>query len=379
MSQEQASSRDSAVVCCEPVEDLVEREFQRLVHERAVALASVPYVPQTIMDLLEDAPEHTPEEPSEADIAEARMKALRYAYEQRQPTSVYHNSFHILSWNIDGLDVQGHEDFLSRLAGVVKQILDTQPAVVYLQEVVDPMLDLLRLALERRYEIITPDPKLSQYYVAVLVSRTRVQCLKETRTVSFRNSKMGRQVLIAQAELHGGKTGMFLTSHLESSKEGAQERKSQLRMCLQIVNAATADLIAFAGDLNLRDREAKQVLQKFEGIEDAWEYLGSDQSQRYTWDTSVNTNCGINGPRARFDRLYFKAEGIAPVGMKLVGTARLPSGRFASDHWALATMWPILTAPICSTPRAPKRRRLFKKTRVGASSDKRSVQVEAVC
>eukprot|EP00401_Gymnodinium_catenatum_P052568 CAMPEP_0117543436 /NCGR_PEP_ID=MMETSP0784-20121206/45061_1 /TAXON_ID=39447 /ORGANISM="" /LENGTH=381 /DNA_ID=CAMNT_0005340217 /DNA_START=76 /DNA_END=1221 /DNA_ORIENTATION=+ len=325
---------------------LAERIFERLIRQREEALASVPFVPQTIMDLLEDAPEHPPPKPSMEDVAQARMEALRSAYDARRQNEAPQELFYVESWNIDGLDEEGHEELVSRLAGVVGQILEDQPAVVCLQEVVDPALHWLRKALDSRYEIITPTPKTHLYFVVMLVSRTQVAHVKGSRTVPFPASKMGRQLLVADVALHGGASATFITGHLESTKECAAERKAQLKIACELVSSETADLVAFAGDLNLRDAEAKPVLSKFPHIRCAWEHLGSDKGQEHTWDCSANDNCGIKGPRCRFDRLYFKEPGIAPAEFRLVGKERLPHGRFASDHWALLTRWPLPTAVV---------------------------------
>lgn len=48
----------------------------------------------------------------------------------------------------------------------------------------------------------------------------------------------------------------LLNAHLESTAEGAQERKNQLRLAFRnILNAPNSNTVIFGGDVNLRDKE----------------------------------------------------------------------------------------------------------------------------
>eukprot|EP00929_Paragymnodinium_shiwhaense_P072515 TRINITY_DN36800_c0_g1_i1.p1 TRINITY_DN36800_c0_g1~~TRINITY_DN36800_c0_g1_i1.p1 ORF type:complete len:480 (-),score=110.90 TRINITY_DN36800_c0_g1_i1:87-1442(-) len=332
---------------------LSKRIFDRLVKDRTKALQAVPFVPQTIMDLLEDAPEREPAKLSSEDVARARMEALRGAHEALEPQDVEAKEelFRVLSWNIDGLDE--HQDLPHRVEGVVSTIFRLRPAVVFLQEVVDAALTLLRAALGGRYEVVLPKPRDCPYYVAVLVSRLQVREVSAVKTVPFQGSRMGRQVLVLDAALRDGRQAALLTSHLESTKECSKERQAQFQKALEIAQGKTASggggggdgggaaqLVVFGGDLNLRDPEAKPVLAKFPKIQDVWQQLGSDKASQFTWDSFTNDNCGIaRGPRCRFDRMY--CAGAKPVAFELVGKDRLEHGRFASDHWGMLATWDL--------------------------------------
>lgn len=329
----------------EPVPVIAERIFERLLREKTQALASKKRQPQTIADLMLDAPARQAPGLSEGDIAQAKMMALRGAYDESQRGEPLQHGFQVVSWNIDGLDETGTQDFLARTAAVASEILAARPAVVFLQEVIDPGIKMLRLALDGRYTFVVPDPKIYPYYVVILVSVTQLVRVKRSQTLNFRGSQMGRQLLVVEAELHGGKTAAFLTSHLESTKDQGTERKAQFLQACEVLNGRKEDLVVFAGDLNLRDVEVKAVLPKFPHIRDVWEHLGSNKTHQYTWDCKTNNNCGLTGPRCRFDRMYFKSTAMAPSAFGLLGTQRLPHGRFPSDHYALRSRWPVAVVP----------------------------------
>ena len=51
-----------------------------------------------------------------------------------------------------------------------------------------------------------------------------------------------------------------MTSHLESTKDHATERKNQLKIALDhMVKASADETVVFGGDLNLRDKEVKKL------------------------------------------------------------------------------------------------------------------------
>ena len=101
-------------------------------------------------------------------------------------------------------------------------------------------------------------------------------------------------------------------------------------------------MVIFAGDLNLRDKELKELGGLMGGIKDAWIEAGSDESKRFSWDMELNDNLTLNGsrkPRCRFDRVYYRASKSEPVSVQkfdFIGKERLlTSDCFASDHWGL--------------------------------------------
>lgn len=55
----------------------------------------------------------------------------------------------------------------------------------------------------------------------------------------------------------------LMTSHLESTKEHAEERQRQLKVCFKAMEQADPDTtVVFGGDLNLRDTEVPSQLTR---------------------------------------------------------------------------------------------------------------------
>lgn len=136
---------------------------------------------------------------------------------------------------------------------------------------------------------------------------------------------------------------MLMTSHLESMKDYAAERKRQLRTVFDIMGQAASSsdkrVHLFGGDLNLREAELRSVGLPPDTV-DVWEAYGAEASQRYTWDVAENDNLDWpypSRPQARYDRLYVSKTGgcLQPQSFSLVGKERLACGRFPSDHWGI--------------------------------------------
>eukprot|EP00439_Symbiodinium_sp_Y106_P038888 s2565_g4.t1 len=305
----------------------------------------------------------------------------------------------VLTWNIDGLDEVGGGPALSKRAlAVAKEVAEKRPAAVFLQEVVPPALELLAAPqiLGTEYEILVPKNPPLPYYVAILLDRKRLVKLGETVTVSFPSTQMGRQLLTIAVELkEKPKAGALLlaTAHLESTKDHAVERKRQLTQSLRYLQKAVgkppagvpgAPPIAaamFGGDLNIRDEEVKAVHKEMgedaKGLADVWSFCGFPEADRWTWDTTANTNIGATfSCKTRFDRILFISPGISdakgcpslaapkakaaakpqelnesgstehpndrwrPTRIELVGKSKVTDlGRFPSDHWGVLTFW----------------------------------------
>lgn len=151
---------------------------------------------------------------------------------------------------------------------------------------------------------------------------------------------MGRQLVQLPLSYHGVSL-LLVTSHLESMKDYARERKTQLRTAFDVMVENQKDKVCiFGGDLNVREAEVRSVKVP-EGVVDVWEACGADPSTQYTWDVKNNDNLDWsfpNRPQARYDRIYISpSDGkLRPTRFELVGQDRLDScGRFPSDHWGL--------------------------------------------
>jgi len=245
-------------------------------------------------------------------------------------------SLTMVSWNIDGLDAHN----LKKRTKAVCKILELEGAdIVFLQEVVPETLSYLEAKLPG-YEVVCGKPG-QDYFVATLLRRGRVY-LDKVKVVDFPTSRMGRHLLAVQAHCGSVKFDL-LNSHLESTKEHADERCRQLEQCLGLVSGRpVSNVVLFGGDLNMRDKELAGVGGLPPGTRDVWEACGSRKEVQYTWDLQRNSNLEWPGqwkPRCRFDRVYIrdsapksgKATYFGFLGLqKITGTQSFPS-----DHWGL--------------------------------------------
>ena len=107
--------------------------------------------------------------------------------------------------------------------------------------------------------------------------------------VDFVNSNMGRYMTKLNVTSNA-KSFTFITSHLESLKDASKERKNQLKICFDtMLNEDKDKFVIFAGDLNIREQEIKE-LGIPNTIKDAWIENGSDYNKRFTWNLEKNDN-----------------------------------------------------------------------------------------
>jgi endonuclease/exonuclease/phosphatase family metal-dependent hydrolase len=111
------------------------------------------------------------------------------------------------------------------------------------------------------------------------------------------NTVMGRDMLVTTCTFNS-KPLTLVNTHLESGGEAAQQRVIQLNTALETLTTAqsgtatTKKAVILAGDLNLREKETKEVT-RLKAVHDAWEItLGAsnDREHKYTWDMQLNTN-----------------------------------------------------------------------------------------
>ena len=244
-------------------------------------------------------------------------------------------SLTMISWNIDGLEEKNLE---KRTEAVVKIIKEASADIVFLQEVIPQTLSYIQTNLPN-YECISA--KDDGYFVVTLLRRGRVYF--DRRSVKdYPTSLMYRHLLAVQA--HCGNVVMdLLNTHLESTKEHADERKKQLEECFGLMSRRPADRsVIFGGDLNLRDPEVKSVGGIPASARDVWEQLGKREELRWTWDLQRNTNKEMPGkwkPRCRFDRIYIRpsdTENLVADQFGLIGLERVAGTQsFPSDHWGI--------------------------------------------
>ncbi|MBN3295345.1 TYDP2 phosphodiesterase, partial [Amia calva] len=239
----------------------------------------------------------------------------------------------LVTWNIDGLD---SDNLRERSRGLCSYLALYSPDVVFLQEVIPPILDYLKKRAVS-YNIIEGNDE--YYFTAIMLKKSRVKLLKR-EIVPFPSTSMLRNLLIAEVSFFGSEL-CLMTSHLESCKEHSKERVNQLKMVLKRIGEVSENVtVIFGGDTNLRDQEVTKLGGLPSGVCDVWEYLGKPEHCRYTWDTKTNNNKKARYfCRLRFDRVLLRpakqGAQITPQHMDLIGLEKLDCGRFTSDHWGI--------------------------------------------
>jgi len=241
-----------------------------------------------------------------------------------------------VTWNIDGLD---QTNLKKRTKGVCKILEQEKADVVFLQEVIPETFSYIESKMPN---YVCLAAKQDNYFVATLLRKGRVY-LDHHTVKDFHSSSMGRHVLAAQAHCGSVKLDLFNT-HLESTKEHAEERGNQLKQCLAQVGSRPSERVSIlAGDLNLRDAELVASGGLPERTVDVWEKCGARKEVQYTWDMMRNTNLQANfgkfRPRCRFDRIYLRDSSPSTVTASqfgLIGLQKITDTQaFPSDHWGL--------------------------------------------
>ncbi|KAI8488822.1 Tyrosyl-DNA phosphodiesterase 2 [Branchiostoma belcheri] len=241
----------------------------------------------------------------------------------------------LLTWNIDGLD---ERNILERTKAVCNTINSLYPDVVFLQEVIPQTFAYIEAKCDR-YKTIAAGTV--GYFTAMLLRKSSITFVSEN-IHPFPTTQMMRNLLIVKAWF-GSVPLCLMTTHLESTKDHAAERKRQLQQVFQVLQQQDqTNTVIVGGDLNLRDTEVAAVGGLPAGTVDFWEACGSPQQFKFTWDLTKNDNLDWSfkfRPKCRFDRVYVRSsrpDQLVPENIKFIGTDRLEGcGRFPSDHWGL--------------------------------------------
>lgn len=242
----------------------------------------------------------------------------------------------LVTWNVDGLN---DKQIDSRILSICNIINRLDPDVVFLQEVVTSIQELVRKELSR-YMYIPGDKQ--GYFAVTLLKKQSVKCISHS-VVPFTSTKMERHLVCAEVTFNGFPL-LLMNTHLESMAYSSEVRSVQLRKCFRRCLKEPLDrTVIFGGDLNLRDSEVASVGGVPEGMVDVWEACGSIPATCYTWDMSINDNLDFTDvprkPKCRFDRVYVRFSRpprLVPASFSLTGQERLQrQDCFPSDHWGL--------------------------------------------
>ncbi|KAF3688332.1 Tyrosyl-DNA phosphodiesterase 2 [Channa argus] len=254
---------------------------------------------------------------------------------KERPPEQDDNKLSFITWNVDGLD---GAKLPQRAVALSKYLIRYSADVVFLQEIIPPYALFLHKRLSAAYTII--EGAKEGYFTMMLLKKSRIT-VEKSGIVHYPATRMGRNLLVARV-LFKGQKFCLMTSHFESCKSSAAERKRQLRLVMRRIGKARENVtVLFGGDTNLRDAEVAEVGLP-SGVYDVWEQLGEPEHCRYTWDTEANTNKVMQFPnRFRFDRVYLcpatmdSVPQLEPDSMALVGLEKLKCGCFTSDHWGI--------------------------------------------
>ena len=239
----------------------------------------------------------------------------------------------LLTWNVDGLD-ERHLDVRSEAACFEVLLQTKHPHVVCLQEVVARSFHAHFVPHFQHagfHPFPARPPGNANYFDVVFVREPLV--VEDARREPFPTSRLGRALTTVRIAW-GDRRFVAMTSHLESLREGSEERKHQLAEVARRLRHPDT-LALFAGDTNLRDVETEGLLG---GIGDAWTMTGSPAELRHTWDPAVTPNIrgGKSWRALRFDRVLLSA-GWTATALAAVGRSPVEGadGLWPSDHTGL--------------------------------------------
>lgn len=259
--------------------------------------------------------------------------------EKRKSTHAV-EEFTFVTWNLDGLD---DKNLKARTNDVIKTLKTRDVDVIFLQEVIPSTYNIFKSQLGDTYLITDHDNRESlpnDYFTVVMLKRATVH-RDSVHVKKFEGSVMMRDLTLIEAKINDKKL-LLINTHLESTKDYAEERMSQLSTAFDhIKKSDPSTTVIFAGDLNIRDKEVDKVGLP-DKTKDLWIATGQRKEVQYTWDMLRNQNKEFGGkfkPRMRFDRVYFRPSNksdIKPEHFGLVGIEKVPGHQiFPSDHWGI--------------------------------------------
>jgi exonuclease III len=253
--------------------------------------------------------------------------------------------FRVASYNVNGFS---REHILERCVEVTKLVCNEQPDLIFFQEGTVESTQMYSLLLGLNgYKLVSPQPLVEGQCFTLAFSKVSGKCQRLNFKGSAR-SRMKRDILSYEVVINNRAT-RFLSSHLESLSPNKDIRTAQLEMMLDLSEDFDGPSIV-AGDLNIRNDEAEQVLNEMEEkskvknvpfqIFDCWESLGRNEKTKITW---VHAEPSLSHIQARFDRIYCNGHFITAIDFKLIGKDRMPAPVYTtpSDHFGMVAHFVI--------------------------------------
>lgn len=151
-------------------------------------------------------------------------------------------------------------------------------------------------------------------------------------TWPFKNSRMGRELCVAEIRVSRGKSLIVATCHLESPdpfrRMYTQERVAQAKKALRCLECFPN--VVLAGDMNWNEELAGEFPIR-EGWVDAWQKLRPGL-KGWTCDTDSNPMLAANRPlRLRSDRCLCKLNDFKLVEISMIGTEPIPGVSYSKQ------------------------------------------------
>lgn len=227
--------------------------------------------------------------------------------------------FSVLSYNI----WFGDCDRLTRLEALIATIVDLDPDIICLQEVIPDIYEVLKLKLlqyPHHFPFI-----LNNRYGSVTISKHRME---ECENKEFVGSRMGRSLLLTTIELPT--EGNSFTSvivgntHFESEfqkKDLNNEKLAQYEYSYKTLNLKHKKNpnIIFCSDTNLLSHEEDKFFSDPEW-KDSWKEKGCLDEQ-YTYDYFTNENLRLKNVgkfRSRLDRILYRKDNLEAIEFKVI-------------------------------------------------------------
>lgn len=235
----------------------------------------------------------------------------------------------LVSWNISAFNTSFAAKGLSiqeKLNEILRLISQETPDVLCIQEATPQFISLVNNSgYSCIASTITHSESCCLFLKASILGLMMKGSAKEMDGVVSVDLRIAKKVI------------RFASCHLSPFKENEEARIMQLFNFLAL---QPVDDYIIAGDMNVREDEAKRWLKDFPNLigrrlKDAWVSTGSDVKAKFTWDSRVNKYFQEGFAFVcRFDRI-FVSDNVKCANYKLIGNVPFRGG-FLSDHYGLA-------------------------------------------